>query len=223
MPKDYYVILGVSRGASQNQIKRAYRKIAKQSHPDLSRTPSEREFVEIREAYETLANKDKRRQYDADLIQENIPVTISRYPEAVIERRSAFREIDRFESVLDDFFEGFVPGFFAKERFRSPTKDLYYEMVLTPREAREGGLFPIKVPVIKPCPRCSKSGIWDEFYCPACLGNGRIKSEHEFTLSVPANLTHGDRQRISLEDIGLREAFLNIVVTIAADQPFEEW
>ena len=223
MPKDYYVILGVSREANLNQIKRAYRKVAKQSHPDLSHTPSEDEFIEIREAYETLANEEKRRKYDADLIQNRVPVNITQYPETVIKRRSAFDEMDQFNSALDDFFEGFVPGFFAKERFRSPKKDLYYEIILTPREAREGGLFPLTVPVIEPCPRCMKSGIWEDFFCPVCFGNGRIQSEREFSISIPANVRHGIQQRISLEDIGLMDSFINITVMIDPNQGHEDW
>ncbi|MDH3567691.1 MAG: DnaJ domain-containing protein, partial [Desulfobacteraceae bacterium] len=52
MPKDYYVVLGVSRGANVNQIKRAYRRIAKQFHPDLTQSASSDKFREVIEAYE---------------------------------------------------------------------------------------------------------------------------------------------------------------------------
>lgn len=223
MPKDYYVILGISRGANLTQIKHAYRKIAKQSHPDLSRTPSADEFLEIKEAYETLADAEKRRKYDADLIKTHVPIHITQYPEMVIQRRSVFDETDQFESVLDDFFEGFVPGFFEKERFRSPKKELYYEIILTPREARDGGLFPLKVPVMEACPRCMKSGIWEDFFCPVCFGNGRIQSEREFSINIPANVQNGVQQRIPLGDIGLKDSFLNITVTIDSSRGYEDW
>jgi len=223
MPRDYYVILGVSRGASLEQIKHAYRKIAKRSHPDASRTPNAEEFIEIREAYETLADEDKRRSYDAGLSRRRIPISISGFPETVVQRHVALAEMDLYESALDEFFRGFVPGVFGKERFRSPTKDLHYEMLLTATEAKEGGLFPVRVPVAEPCPRCTKSGIWDGFLCPVCLGNGRLRSEREFFLSIPPNIQNGARQKVSLEDVGLRDVFLNVYVTIGTDQANRDW
>src|SRR3989344_833944 len=63
MPKDYYEILGVNKGASDDEIKRAYRKLAHQHHPDKS-GGEDKKFKEINEAYQILGNKEKRRQYD---------------------------------------------------------------------------------------------------------------------------------------------------------------
>jgi DnaJ-class molecular chaperone len=122
--------------------------------------------------------------------------------------------LDRFSSFVDDFFEGLLPGFFTKERGRGPAKDLYYEIVLSPDEAREGGLFPITVPIIEPCPRCRRTGVWEGFFCPVCMGHGRIQSEREFSLSIPPNIRHGTEVTISLEDLGLKETYLNAVIFI---------
>ncbi len=67
--------------------------------------------------------------------------------------------MDRFFSRTDEFFEGFLPGFFDIDKRRIRDKDLYFEAILSPREATEGGLFPITVPVIESCPRCRKTGV----------------------------------------------------------------
>ena len=64
--KDYYAILGVDRGASKDEIKRAYRKLARKYHPDLNKAPdAEEKFKEIQEAYEVLSDEEKRKAYDA--------------------------------------------------------------------------------------------------------------------------------------------------------------
>ena len=64
MTRDYYVILGISRGADPGQIKQAYRKIAKQCHPDAAPAGDPHRFREVQEAYETLSDQNRRRRYD---------------------------------------------------------------------------------------------------------------------------------------------------------------
>ncbi len=220
MPKDYYVVLGVSRGANLNQIKRAYRRIAKQSHPDLTQSESSDKFREVIEAYETLADEERRRRYDA-MLKQRLPVrSVTKVPRTVSRKITVFDEMDRFRSFVDEFFEGFLPGFYTKERGRSPEKDLFYEIILSPQEARQGGLFPITAPVIEPCPRCGVLEIWDQFFCQECSGNGTVNSHREFSLAIPPNTKHGTQQAISLEDIGLKNTMLNIIVYIDPNSKF---
>jgi DnaJ-class molecular chaperone len=73
------------------------------------------------------------------------------------------------------------------------------------------------VPVIELCTRCSSRGIWEAFFCPVCAGYGRIRTEREFSVSIPPNVKHGTEIRLSMEDIGLRDVYLNIVVYVDPD------
>jgi molecular chaperone DnaJ len=222
--KDYYVVLGISRGADLNKIKKAYRKVVKRHHPDVSGAgKSSARFREIREAYETLTDENRRREYDAELEEKSTPIRISRASEIIRTRPSVFDEIDRFTSFTDEFFEGFLPGFFSYGKSERLDKDIYIEVILSPAEAREGGLFPIKVPVIEPCSRCSKSGIWEGFFCPVCNGYGRIKSEREFSLSIPPRVLHGTTVKLSMEDIGLKTVNLHVLVSIDTSLEDENW
>lgn len=215
MPKDYYIVLGVSRGADLNKIKKAYRVIAKKYHPDASASDESHEnFIEIRAAYETLADEEKRRKYDEELATQGRELKIARIPEEIHSRkRSAIQEMDRTHSFVDEFFSGFLPGFF--DRGKAPIgKDLYLEVILSSEEATRGGLFPITVPVLEPCPRCHRTGLWEEFFCPICYGRGVVRAERGFSLSIPPHVSHGTQITLSTEDIGLRRVKLHILVLI---------
>jgi molecular chaperone DnaJ len=217
--KDYYIILGVSRGVDLDKIKQAYRKGVKKYHPDTARSAETTErFLEIKEAYETLSNEEKRREYDRQLERERSSIRISRPLDIIKQRRSVYDKFNSFGSLVDEFFSGFVPGFF--DQSIGTRKDLYLELILSPQEAAEGGLFPIRVPVVEPCPRCNRSGLFQDFFCPECYGYGRIRAEREIRLSVPPHIIHGTEICLSLEDIGLRDTDLFITVSIAPE--FEE-
>lgn len=90
----------------------------------------------------------------------------------------------------------------------------------SPKEAIEGCLFPLTVPVAELCPRYSKTGFGEDFFCPICSGYGRIQSERKFSLSIPPRVKHGTKIRLSMEDIGLRNVYLNVMVSI--DPSLEE-
>ena len=222
MARDYYVILGVSRGADQKKIQKAYRTIVKKFHPDATgKQESSERFLEIREAYETLTDEERRKEYDAELSREGSALRVTRVTEIVEKRTSLFDQMDDFSSSVDEFYSGFLPGFFHRGLGRG--KSLYLELILTPREASEGGLFPITVPVVEDCPRCRKAGLWEEFFCPVCRGYGRVRSKREFSLSVPPRVSHGAEVRLSMEDIGLRNVEFHVSVLIDSSLEDEEW
>jgi molecular chaperone DnaJ len=215
MPKDYYLVLGITRSADLNKIKKAYRKIVKDYHPDTTRISDSEKFKEITEAYETLSNEDKRKLYDMEINDQQKPIVVSHPVETVPRRTPFIDDVFSMFSHVDDFFGGFVPGFFDRERkTRVIEKDLYLEIILSREEASTGGLLPISVPVIEACPKCKTHGMWEGLFCPVCSGKGTIQSERQFSLTIPPHTAHGTQVRISLEDIGLRDTILNITVSI---------
>jgi molecular chaperone DnaJ len=214
MARNYYITLGIGQGANLNQIKKAYRTIAKKSHPDTTQSGDSRVFREVKEAYEILSDSERRRQYDAKLEKEHPRV---RQPSALKRSRipvSPLDEIFRFESPLDDFFGGFVPGLFSGTGPGPRHKDLYYQVILSVKEAREGGLFPIKVPVIEKCPHCKFSPFETDFFCPECNGYGFLEGEKKFAISIPPRTSNHTEVTLSLEDIGLKDVNLYLTITI---------
>lgn len=214
MVKDYYIALGIGRGANIHQIKKAYREIAKKYHPDTTHSEDSQRFREVKEAYETLSDEGARRRHDAQLGEQDASVPIETVAGRLRRRRESLSALKPFQSSADEFFEGLVPGFFHKERYRPPRKDLYYEVILSPREALQGGLFPIRVPVLETCPHCEATGFRDLFYCPECDGRGHRYAERELSVSIPPRTVHGTEAVLSLEDIGLPDVNLFLRIQI---------
>lgn len=214
--RNYYVVLGISKGADLDRIKKAYRSVVKKYHPDVARTQESKErFLEIREAYDTLTDEARRRQYDVELERDHSSVRIRGVPEIIEIRRSWWNDMeDWFASPADEFFEGFLPGFFDRDRRRVHEKALFFEAILSPEEAAAGGHFPVTVPVLAPCPECGTSGLRGPFFCPTCRGYGRVHVEREFHLIIPPNVVHGTEMQIPLDDIGAKGVSLHVTVYI---------
>ena len=215
MPRNHYIVLGIDRGANPTQIKNAYRNAIKRYHPDMvGGNNTSRKFIEAREAYEVLSDIDRRRAYDAELNQHDAPIRVARSEKAVRPPSSLWNEIRAQRSILDAFFEGFVPGFYRNFPSRSGDKDLYMEIVLSPEEARQGGLFPVTVPVMAPCPECSQDRWWHGQYCPTCRGYEVVKSTREFNLTIPPDTRDGMTAEVSMSGIGLNGVKLIIDVQV---------
>ncbi len=190
--KDYYRILGVPRNASQEEIKRAYRRLALKYHPD--RNPGDKEaeerFKEIAEAYEVLRDPEKRRLYDL-------------YgPEGV--RRSTgfsgFRTVEDIFSTFSDLFEEFF-GFSTSRRAPRPGEDLRYDLTLDFLEAAFGTSKTIEIPKRVPCDRCGGSGVepgTSPKVCPYCYGRGQVSRSHGFfTISTTCSYCQGEGKIIT--------------------------
>ena len=189
MKKDYYEILGVSRNASKDEIKQAYRRLAMQYHPD--RVPPERKkeaeekFKEISEAYAVLSDDRKRAQYD----QFGHAGIDSQYTYEDLFRgvdfSSIFEDLGFGTSIFEDLFSEF--GFFSP-RTRTRTtrgrkgRDLEFNMEIDFKEAVNGTTKSITFPSYEVCPRCSGTGARSGKLevCPQCGGRGTVSMQKAF-------------------------------------------
>lgn len=210
---NYYLALGIDKDADLNKIKKAYRVYCKKYHPDTATSSQKKNFLQIQEAYDTLSNMDKRKEYDRRLKYSGRQVPVHFMTEDFWERqRYQTGQVRKFSSLIDDFFSGFIPGFFEEEF--SGNKNLFVELILSPDEARRGGNFPIEIPVREICSACSGKGHENHFVCSLCCGSGYTSSKRSFDLHVPAGVYSGLETSISLEGIGLRDVILNIEIAV---------
>ncbi len=177
--RDYYEILGMDKKASVDDIKKAYRQLAMQYHPDRNKSPdAEEKFKEISEAYAVLSDQNKRQQYD-------------QFGHAGIDMRYSqediFRGVD-FDDILRDFgMGGFGYGrggsifdiFFGGGRQEGPRRgsDILYELSIDFEEAASGKTVELEIPRTETCDVCNGSGAkpgTSPRVCPTCRGSGQV-------------------------------------------------
>ena len=187
---DFYDTLGVKKGASEEEIKKAYRKLARKWHPDANAGDSQAEerFKEIQEAYSVLSDADKRRQYDSGGMFGGGPGGGFRFDP------SAFRSgMGSFGDIISDLFgRGGGAGGGA---VRAAGRDLETEVRLSFGQAMGGTEVSVTVPTEGPCETCNGTGAKPgtaPVTCPRCGGRG-IETEGQgmFSLSQPCSLCGG--------------------------------
>jgi molecular chaperone DnaJ len=194
--RDYYEILGVSRGASEQELKSAFRKLAKEHHPD--RNPddkaAEQKFKELNEAYEALKDPQKRAAYD-------------QFGHAAFEggrgQGGAGGFGPDFASSMSDIFDDLFGEFMGGRRGgggrgrggRERGADIRYNMEITLAEAFSGKQATIRVPTTVGCETCSGSGAkpgTKPSQCPTCQGQGKVRaSQGFFTIERLCPSCHG--------------------------------
>jgi molecular chaperone DnaJ len=227
--RDYYEVLGVNKDASEEDIKKSYRKLAMKFHPDRNpdNPKSEEQFKEAKEAYEVLTDANKRAAYD-------------HYGHAGVDPASAAGAgagfggfSDAFGDIFSDIFGG---GRSRSTVFRGA--DLRYNLEVTLEDAARGSETRIRIPAMeecetckgtgaKPgtqptscttcgghgqvrmqqgffsiqqtCPRCHGTGKMIQNPCQPCNGTGRIKQHKTLSVKIPAGVDEGDRIRLSGE------------------------
>ena len=169
--KDYYKILGVPKNATKEDIKAAYKKLAKQYHPDLNKSQGAAEkFKEINEAAAVLGDDSKRAQYDQfGTAGEQFQGGFSGF-----DFSDFMSNIGGFGMDFDRIFENFFGGG-TRTRRRQRGSDLRYDLEIELEDAAFGAAKTINVPRLEECEKCNGTGAEDKsdiINCPECSGRG---------------------------------------------------
>ncbi len=180
--RDYYETLGVPREATKDELKNAYRRLAKQYHPDVNKENGAAEkFKEINEAYSVLSDDEKRAAYN-------------RYGHAAFQGSAGMGDFGGF--TVDDIFEQFFGSFGGRTSGarRGPRRgaDLRYELNITFDEAVHGAQKEIEVPRAEVCPTCHGKGAepgTEPVRCATCRGSGEIRQVRQTFLGSMVNVS----------------------------------
>ncbi|MGH7928809.1 MAG: DnaJ C-terminal domain-containing protein [Candidatus Binatia bacterium] len=208
--RDYYDVLGVSKTASENDIKQAYRKLARKYHPDVNPgdKSAEEKFKELNEAYAVLSDAGKRKRYDA--LGPNWKAGEEFRPPpgwegGVNVEYGDFGDIfgggRQGAGGFSDFFETLFGGRHAVRAgagFSLRGQDIEAEIPLTLEEAHRGGKRTISLQVTEPCPDCRGSGSKDgKTPCPTCRAAGAIRRPKSFEVAIPPGVREGSVIRLA--------------------------
>ncbi|MCC7547689.1 MAG: molecular chaperone DnaJ [Burkholderiales bacterium] len=224
--RDYYEVLGVNRDVSEDEIKKAYRKLAMQHHPDRNpdNVKAEENFKEAKEAYEVLSDAEKRAAYD-------------RFGHQAMEGMAGGAGGAGFGDAFGDIFSEIFGGGRARSNVYRGA-DLRYNLEISLEEAARGTETKIRIPTLEACEPCNGTGakagtepstcptcqgqgqvrIQQGFFslqqtcprcagtrkvvrdpCTACSGTGRVKKQKTLSVKIPAGVDEGDRIRLTGE------------------------
>ena len=220
--KDYYEVLGLQKGASENDIKRAYKRLASKHHPDKNQgsKDAEEKFKEINEAYEVLGDAEKRAAYD-------------QYGHAAFEQGGGGAGggfggfgggFGGFEDIFSEMFGGGFGGGGRRQRVVRGD-DLRYDIEITLEEAVKGCKKDIRLSTLAECDTCHGTGAEKDSKvetCPHCHGSGRIRRQQGFFVSESVCPScHGSGKKIekpckSCHGDGRVQKAKNLSVTIPA-------
>jgi molecular chaperone DnaJ len=193
MSEDHYTLLGLRRDASLEEIKRAYRQLAKRYHPDRTQNnPQDTEiFKAVSVAFATLSNAERRAEYDRLLVASEHRTAIPRGQRARATASGFRRQRTPFGDVIEEFFQGWGGG--APER-----DERVLEITLTSREARIGVTVPVDIPWKGQCLLCQGSGLAPFSICSGCRGSGFTHGSRRITLNIPPGVPSNTTQRLCL-------------------------
>ncbi|MFZ5569292.1 MAG: DnaJ domain-containing protein [Thermodesulfobacteriota bacterium] len=223
MAKSYYAILGIASNATQDEIRSAYRRLAKEFHPDHYYGGSS-VFREIQEAYSVLGNVQRRHQYESSLRRSAVDIPIRRSGKTEVEPLipedrtmdlgdiSPVRSFERFTPSFDEIFDWLWNNFSSVTPPKSGrVQQLTLEVPLTEDQARRGGNARVMVPARAVCPVCHGYGEIGPFTCTRCAGEGAMSGEVPVSISFPPGLTRDHAVMVPLDRFGIRNTVLTVL------------
>ncbi|WP_069804458.1 DnaJ C-terminal domain-containing protein [Thermogemmatispora onikobensis] len=230
--KDYYKILGVARGASADEVKKAFRKLARKYHPDVNPGDrfAEEKFKEINEAYEVLSDPEKRRKYDAlgpNWQDQFAGFSGFRRSYPYGSGRSSTIDFDS-NSGFSDFFEALFgrSARTPRQEFRRRAGDNIEQPVeVTLREAYTGGTRTFNIQSTEICPVCQGIGEVHGRACATCGAQGTVVRSKKIQVKIPPGVDNGSRIRVAGEGQpgigGGPRGDLYLIISVKPDPVFE--
>jgi len=205
--KDYYSILGIKRNASEQEIKQAYRRLARKHHPDVNPgdNSAEARFKEINEAYEVLSDKENRQKYDqfGDQWQYADQFARARGPRSTFwdfsqgDAQTFHFEEGNLDSLFGDLFQGFRTGTSSRRAQPRRGRDIDHPVEVTLEEAYHGTNRILSLETEQPCPSCGGTGRIQNALCSACRGSGVVARLERLEVKIPPGVKDGARVRIA--------------------------
>jgi DnaJ-class molecular chaperone len=203
--RDYYEVLGVSRNATDDQIRQAYRKLARKHHPDVNPgdKSAEDKFKEINEAYEVLSDSEKRKRYDQLGQNWKNGAEFTPPPGWGGQVNVDYGDLgDMFSGGgFSDFFETLFGGNRSARsagtgrrggRARATKgQDAEAEMSISLEDAHRGGVQRISIQGARVCPTCNGTGTSGNVVCPTCRGAGQVLSPRTIDVNIPPGARDG--------------------------------
>jgi DnaJ-class molecular chaperone len=245
--KDYYKILSVARGASTEEIKKAFRKLARKYHPDVNPgdKKAEEKFKEINEAYEVLSDPDKRKKYDTlgpnwqDQFGPSASASSTRRTDQYNGGRSTHYDFDSVgQSGFSDFFEalfgrsggmggmrGGGGGRQGPDMRKRAGDNIEQPVEVTLLEAYTGGSRTFSIQSTEVCQTCQGTGEVGGRSCSSCGGQGMVPRVKRIQVKIPAGVDNGSRIRVAGEGQpgigGGPRGDLFLVISVKSDPRFE--
>lgn len=229
MPKDYYLILGITSDATLDDIKDAYRRLAKEFHPDHygdNHSP----FLAVQEAYSILSDPIKRQTHDLEVLSQKKKLklqygkSIKSGPERKVEplipeqehpmdlgTASLSRSFHTYRLSFDELFHRTFSNFRQTSRPKSEhLENLNVVIPLTPEQAFRGGQIQVALPAQLKCPSCSGQGWVGPYECWRCRGEGILSGEYPVMISYPPDISDNHVVRMPLNTHGIRNFYLTV-------------
>lgn len=223
--KNYYDVLGVDSTATTDELKSAYRKLARKYHPDIAGEDGVEKFKEITEAYETLSDETKRKRYDIlrGIFNYNKSTTDkttqreaqkaynqAKNQEDLIKEanknynQNAKQESSKtqdFSDILNDFIDGFKNQQKQKKETHKAVNgdNITTDVVITMLEAMNGVSKTVNVLSTQECTNCHGRKFANGYNCPVCDGLGTVSQHKKITVKIPANVKPNSKIRIPSE------------------------